>query len=115
MDFVKKNIGLLLFLILCLGGIVYLVILIMGQSKLKQEQLATENSMSSSSTGWPRRISVSMTKTARRRRESSPRRTRSISNSVRAWPKSGSSRMTILIARLSCNWLPRPPKVKCWL
>ena len=42
MDFVKKNIGLLLFLILCLGGIVYLVILIMGQSKLKQEQLATE-------------------------------------------------------------------------
>ena len=42
MDFVKKNIGLLLFLILCLGGIVYLVILIMGQSKLKQEQLAAE-------------------------------------------------------------------------
>ena len=42
MDFVKKNIGLLLFLILCLGGIVYLVILIMGQSKLKKEQLATE-------------------------------------------------------------------------
>jgi hypothetical protein len=42
MDFVKKNIGLLLFLILCLGGIVYLVILIMGQSKLKQEQLSTE-------------------------------------------------------------------------
>jgi hypothetical protein len=42
MDFVKKNIGLLLFLILCLGGIVYLVILIMGQSKLKQEQFATE-------------------------------------------------------------------------
>ncbi|MBO7090590.1 MAG: hypothetical protein J6W23_02310 [Victivallales bacterium] len=38
----KKNIGLLLFLILCLGGIVYLVILIMGQSKLKQEQLAAE-------------------------------------------------------------------------
>ena len=42
MDFVKKNIGLLLFLILCLGGIVYLLILIMGQSKLKQEQFATE-------------------------------------------------------------------------
>jgi len=42
MDFIKKNIGLLLFLILCLGGIVYLLILIMGQSKLKQEQLDAE-------------------------------------------------------------------------
>ena len=42
MDFVKKNIGLLLFLILCLGGIVYLVILIMGQSKQKQAFLAEE-------------------------------------------------------------------------
>ena len=42
MDFIKKNIGLLLFLILCLGGIVYLLVQIMGQSKLKQEQMATE-------------------------------------------------------------------------
>ena len=42
MDFIKKNIGLLLFLILCLGGIVYLLIQIMGQSKLKQEQMAAE-------------------------------------------------------------------------
>ncbi|MBR3457888.1 MAG: CBS domain-containing protein, partial [Selenomonadaceae bacterium] len=42
MDFIKKNIGLLLFLILCLGGIIYLLIQIMGQSKLKQEQVTAE-------------------------------------------------------------------------
>jgi hypothetical protein len=42
MDFIKKNIGLLLFLLLCLGGIVFLLIQIMGVSKTKQAAVAKE-------------------------------------------------------------------------
>ena len=40
MDFVKKNIGLLIFLVVCVGVVIYLVISIMGAQKLREENKA---------------------------------------------------------------------------
>ncbi|MBR4417887.1 MAG: hypothetical protein IKS67_14010 [Victivallales bacterium] len=114
MDFVKKNIGLLLFLILCLGGIVYLVILIMGQSKLKQEQLATEKQHVEF---FDRLAKENLRLNDENRKKAEGKLAEADKKYIefrQSLAESVSSRMTILTARRSWSWPPHLRKVKCW-